>query len=327
MYQQVIDYLSGTQTLHSENVTLVVDLKTTGSSADVWNWTQIGNGTFYVLLWISVFVDLVTNGVGGKTNSTWLSFTDSFSHCCYWAAFSDIDLSFEMRVLGTVLSKFGANFVTNRLLGEPPSFAQLDRLMAFAFAMSLAHTNLPLAGSVRAKHGLWRVLFIILGALYKSRKLRKSVTKSKFKVFTSLLVGICEVDLTGWLVVASRSFLTGADPLLDLGEFVLHHHQRFVITFVAIIYALTLDRRPTLVRSASDLSVSTDEQQPDETQSKGQVARRNRKKRHRNRAVEPRTLTGMLMHVLNPRPLGLFLILAIHKAAVPDANGWLSIQV
>ena len=129
---------------------------------------EIGTGPIYIFFWSVFFLDVLINGVGGISNTSWLSFIDSFSHCCYWSIEAS-DIEAPEQVLGTFLSKFGSGLIFSALLGIYPSFLQIDRLLGFLLALFLAHNNLDLASRVRSRHGKWRILFDCLGAFFNNK--------------------------------------------------------------------------------------------------------------------------------------------------------------
>jgi len=189
---------------------------------------------YYSIFGAAVFADVFTHGIGGDVNSRWLSFLDSFSHCSSWAI-DDLDLSVGSRVAGTILSKYGSGLVTSLLLGVTPAFLQTNTSIAFAGALLLAHSNTYLARLVRSRHGPWRMLFVCLGALYKSRKLGFAVSKCENSFAKSVLLGILSVELTGWLVVASRNHLHGEHSVMALVGFIHQYRLRFLFTFTAVV--------------------------------------------------------------------------------------------
>jgi hypothetical protein len=193
-----------------------------------WN---LETDAILILCWMAVFVDLYVFGMG-DVNSRWLSFLDSFSHCSSWSI-DNSELVVRSRVIGAIISKYGSGLVTSLLLGVTPSFLQTNTSLAFALALALAHSNTNLASLVRSRHGRWRFLFVFIGSLHKSRKLRFAASTCG-DFFQCFVIGILSVELTGWLVVATRAHLGGNNPFVALAEFIYRYRWRFLFTCCAV---------------------------------------------------------------------------------------------
>jgi len=203
-----------------------------GSTLSFANLQALEGEIAYSVFVLAVAADLASYGISGDANSRWLSFLDSFSHSSSWAV-DEPELPLRARIFGAILSKYGSGLVVSMLLGVTPGFMQTNTSIAFAIALLLAHTNTHLARLARSRQGPWRALFVAMNALYKSRKVRFAVSKCN-NLPQALLLGTLSIELTGWLVVASRSYVKHERPLEATVAFIYENRLRLFFSLAAV---------------------------------------------------------------------------------------------
>lgn len=155
---------------------------------------------FFGLFCLALIIDLARNGLDGRTNSPWIAFLDSVSHCSSWLALGDLPMG--PKILGALLSKSVSGLITSSLFGFPAPFSQTFSVVSFAVAVGLCCYVPELPPLVRSAAGPWRLLFVSMSALHKSRKLR-AVLQGRPRV---IVLGLLTIELTGWVTVVLRGY-------------------------------------------------------------------------------------------------------------------------
>lgn len=199
---------------------------------------------YFNLFCLGLLVDLSLNGLGGVSNSLWISFLDSLSHCSSWILANVSDstdlnpLPIELKFIGAFLSKNLCGLVTHSFFGFPPPFSQSLSLVSFLVALWCSHSIPSLAIHVRSSQGPWRVLFVFIGSLNKSRKLRFALNQNRSRFVQMLILGLITVELSGCVNIALRSYWKNSDVLelfTGLGEFIFQYRLRIPISILAIL--------------------------------------------------------------------------------------------
>lgn len=194
----------------------------------------------FAMFCIALMIDIILHGLNGTTNSPWIAFLDSISHCSAWIASppQEHQLPIGMKILGALLSKSASGLVTSTLFGFPAPFSQTFSVLSFMFAMVLCLYVPSLPQHVRSTTGPWRLLFVFMSALHKSRKLRFVMRDDR--AGSVFMLGILTIELTGWVTIALRAYwstqsLFGATYLL--GVFIFTNRLRMIISLCAIFAA------------------------------------------------------------------------------------------
>jgi hypothetical protein len=195
--------------------------------------SQIPSVEFLLFFFVALIADLALLGLSGDSNSRWLSFLDSLSHCSAWAV-EDADLSRQTQVIGTILSKYGSGSIVSALLGVTPGFLQTSTTIIFALALAIAQSESRVAQLVRSRRGPWRILFVLVGSLHKSRKLRFALSKCHSPV-SALIIGTLAIELTGWLVILVRNAARGNPIGPACAKLIYRNRLRSLFAVMAIL--------------------------------------------------------------------------------------------
>jgi hypothetical protein len=169
--------------------------------------------TLLTLGFAVILLDLWTRGIAEDVNGRLLSFLDSLAHCASWVAPvlsptqpppTEEPIGFWARLLGSIATKYSSGLIVSFFLKTTPTLLMgWENNMPFFIALILAHSFRFVPRVVRTRHGPWRVLFVLSGAVYKLRRLRFAMFRAT-NVFVALGLGLLVMELTGWLAILAR---------------------------------------------------------------------------------------------------------------------------
>lgn len=188
--------------------------------------------------WGVVLLDCATRGLDGDVSGRFLGFVDSLAHCASWVAVPGLpqDIGFWSRFFGSILTKHGSSLLTSSFLRTtPPLFMGWEYNFPFLVALVVAHWFRFVPRVVRTRHGPWRALFVVSGALYKLRKMHFAVRRAESALQAEFL-GVLTMELTGWLAIVARGLARGKSANQILEAFA---QPRFFISLVVsyLVYA------------------------------------------------------------------------------------------